>query len=74
MLAYALSLVGDKGELDTALRVYEAVRKERGEKIQNSASVTRRALHLPDGEEQRKRDAAIRDGGRSGGEESGFVG
>jgi len=61
VLTCALSLV-QEGEIDVALRVYEAVRKDRGEKIQNSASVTRRALHLPDGEEQRKRDAAMREG------------
>lgn len=66
LLTCALSLAG-KEELDTALKVYEAVRKERGEKIQNSAAVTRKALHLVDGEEQRKRDLAIRDGGKEGG-------
>lgn len=60
----AVSLVG--GEVDTALKVYQAVRKERGEKIQKSASVTRKALHLPDEEEQRKRDAAIGEGGKKG--------
>ncbi|KAI1634783.1 putative salicylate hydroxylase [Biscogniauxia mediterranea] len=42
-----------------ALKVYEAVRKERGEKIQASATATGKSLHLPDGEEQRKRDREI---------------
>jgi salicylate hydroxylase len=36
------------------------LRKERGGKIQNSASETRNSLHLPDREEQMKRDEAIR--------------
>jgi salicylate hydroxylase len=66
VLTCALSLI-EKEEIDVALKVYEAVRKERGEKIQNSASEMRRTLHLPDGEEQRKRDAAMRAGGEEGG-------
>jgi salicylate hydroxylase len=59
VLTCALSLIRSKDEIDTALEIYESVRKERGEKIQNSASETRNSLHLPDGEEQRKRDEAI---------------
>jgi salicylate hydroxylase len=42
-----------------ALRVYEAVRKERAEKIAASASDTSRSLHLSDGPEQEKRDKDI---------------
>ena len=56
VLTVSLSLADD---VDTALAVYEAVRKDRGEAIQNSANTTRTALHLPDGPEQEKRDKAI---------------
>lgn len=62
MLTCALSLTDS---VPTALAVYESVRKERAERIQNSAAVTRKALHLPDGEEQRKRDEAIRGSGKN---------
>ena len=62
VLACALSLTED---LDGALAVYERVRKDRAERIQKSATVTRKALHLPDGEEQRKRDEAIRGPGKN---------
>ncbi|PYH87412.1 FAD/NAD(P)-binding domain-containing protein [Aspergillus ellipticus CBS 707.79] len=62
VLACVLSLTED---IDSALAVYERVRKERAEKIQKSAAVTRKALHLPDGEEQRKRDEAIRGPGKN---------
>jgi salicylate hydroxylase len=50
--------------VDLALEVYQLVRKARSEKIQSSATETGRSLHLPDGEEQRRRDAAIQDAGR----------
>ncbi|KAK4684198.1 microfibrillar-associated protein 1, partial [Tremellales sp. Uapishka_1] len=63
VLTCTLSLTDN---VDLALQVYELIRKERGEKIQNSAAVTRKALHLPDGEEQRKRDEAIAGGGKEG--------
>lgn len=56
VLTVALSLAED---VPTALGVYEAVRKSRGEAIQDSAATTRQALHLPDGPEQEKRDKAI---------------
>ena len=56
VLAVSLSLAED---VPTALGVYEAVRKSRGEAIQNSAATTRQVLHLPDGPEQEKRDKAI---------------
>lgn len=62
VLTCALSLTDS---VPTALSVYEIVRKERAERIQKSAAVTRKALHLPDGEEQRKRDEAIRGPGRN---------
>lgn len=49
------------------LKVYELARKERGEKIQASASHVRHALHLPDGPEQQDRDRAIRAAGQGQG-------
>lgn len=62
VLACALSLINSSSQssIRTALEVYESIRKDRGEKIQNSAAETRKVLHLPDGAEQRKRDEAIR--------------
>jgi salicylate hydroxylase len=62
VLTVALSLADD---VQTAIEVYQAVRKERAEKIQQSAATTRRALHLPDGKEQRKRDEAIKGPGKN---------
>jgi salicylate hydroxylase len=56
VLTCALSMTDNA---DLALAVYELVRKDRGERIQNSAATTRISLHLPDGPEQRARDAAI---------------
>lgn len=56
VLTVSLSLADD---IPTALGVYEAVRKHRGESIQDSAATTRTALHLPDGPEQQQRDKAI---------------
>jgi salicylate hydroxylase len=53
--------------IDVALKVYELVRKYRSERIQASATNTGNTLHLPDGEEQRKRDASIRAASRGAG-------
>ncbi|MCJ1405496.1 hypothetical protein MMC11_008724 [Xylographa trunciseda] len=47
-------------DVPLALEIYQYVRKTRGEAIQQSAATTRKALHLPDGPEQYKRDEAIR--------------
>ena len=47
-------------DVELALAVYEAVRKPRAEKIQVSTIDTRKALHLPDGSEQRARDEKIK--------------
>jgi salicylate hydroxylase len=52
--------------VELALCVYEAVRKERAEKIAASASDTSRSLHLPDGPEQEKRNRAIQSEGCKG--------
>ncbi|CEJ61785.1 hypothetical protein PMG11_10304 [Penicillium brasilianum] len=65
VLACVLSLSGEDVDIPTRLKVYEIIRKERAEKIQNSAAETRLALHLPDGEKQRQRDEAIKSGGKN---------
>ncbi|OCK86981.1 FAD/NAD(P)-binding domain-containing protein [Cenococcum geophilum 1.58] len=53
-------------DIPLALKIYEMVRKSRGEAIQNSAAQTRKALHLADGPRQQERDANIA-GAASGG-------
>lgn len=68
VLQAVLSQITTKSGIPTALKVYELVRKERGEKIQNSASTTRTSLHLPDGPEQQQRDEQIRKAARGEGE------
>ena len=49
-----------------AMEVYQEVRKDRAEKIQNSTLDTRKALHLPDGPEQRSRDEKIKAANKGG--------
>ncbi|KAI1751500.1 putative salicylate hydroxylase [Xylaria castorea] len=46
--------------IELALELYQLVRKDRSERIQASAGNTGHTLHLPDGEEQRRRDESIR--------------
>lgn len=58
VLTMALSLTDN---VELALRVYELVRKNRGEAIQNSAATTQKSLHLPDGPAQQARDQKMRD-------------
>ncbi|KAI0405643.1 putative salicylate hydroxylase [Xylaria palmicola] len=55
-------------QIGLALQVYQVVRKDRSEWIQASATNTGRNLHLPDGEEQRRRDETIRAASRGTGE------
>lgn len=57
VIATALTCTSD---VALALAVYQAVRKERAEKIAASAADTGRSLHLPDGPEQERRDEGIR--------------
>ncbi|RYP48688.1 hypothetical protein DL768_005468 [Monosporascus sp. mg162] len=63
VLATTLTCTAD---VRLALRVYELVRKHRGERIAASASATAMTLHLPDGPEQRKRDEAIVNASKGG--------
>ncbi|MCJ1319937.1 hypothetical protein MMC15_005273 [Xylographa vitiligo] len=53
-------------DVSLALEIYQHVRKSRAEAIQLSATTTRKALHLPDGPEQQKRDEAIRNSNKGG--------
>ncbi|KAI0879162.1 putative salicylate hydroxylase [Hypoxylon argillaceum] len=57
VLAMAFTCTDD---IELALALYESVRKARSEQIQASATKTGNALHLQEGEEQRKRDESIR--------------
>ncbi|KAI0857203.1 putative salicylate hydroxylase [Xylaria cubensis] len=47
-------------QIELALELYQLVRKDRSERIQASAGNNGLTLHLPDGEEQRRRDESIR--------------
>ena len=60
VLSVCLAMIESKEQINTALKVYELVRKERAEIVQASAAETRRVLHLHDGEEQKRRDDMIR--------------
>ncbi|KAF3940847.1 hypothetical protein ABW19_dt0206316 [Dactylella cylindrospora] len=65
VLAVALSLISSADGISNALRLYETVRKQRGEAIQASARTTQKVLHLPDGEEQEDRDRKITESTKS---------
>jgi salicylate hydroxylase len=52
-------LAGDPGDPPTALRRYEALRKPRTTRVQLLSHARLHANHLPDGAEQRARDAAF---------------
>lgn len=64
VIAVALDCTPD---VRSALALYEAVRKERAEKIAASALHTGQGLHLPDGLEQERRDESIRRAGSKDG-------
>jgi salicylate hydroxylase len=55
----ARCLAGARGEPKAALQRYEGIRRPRTSKIQTGARREGRIYHLPDGEEQRQRDAAF---------------
>jgi salicylate hydroxylase len=46
-------------DVPTALARYEAVRKPRATRLQEVSAVNRKRFHLPDGPEQRERDALM---------------
>jgi salicylate hydroxylase len=57
--ALASLLAAMPGDVPAALARYEAVRKPRATRLQALSAVNRARFHLPDGEEQRKRDALM---------------
>ena len=59
VLGLVLSKIKSKDEIPIALKAYELARKERAEKVQNTAGHTRTVLHMLDGDEQVKRDLAF---------------
>ncbi|KAK6362619.1 hypothetical protein TWF730_000075 [Orbilia blumenaviensis] len=59
VLTVVLGMITSTDRIEDALKVYEMVRKERGEAIQASARDTQRVLHLKDGREQEERDRRI---------------
>ncbi|GAB7346252.1 hypothetical protein MBLNU457_4981t1 [Dothideomycetes sp. NU457] len=59
----ACVLAKSSTDVPLAVDIYEQVRKARGEAVQSSAGVTRKALHLPDGPEQQERDRKIGEAG-----------
>ncbi len=60
VLGICLAFIDSKDQVNTALKVYELVRKERAETVQATAIQTRQALHLHDGKKQQDRDDMIR--------------
>ena len=56
MLGYILAALQSKNELPSALKLYERLRKARGEAIVRETFLQRRDIHMVDGPEQQKRD------------------
>ncbi|KAL4886958.1 hypothetical protein BJY04DRAFT_176925 [Aspergillus karnatakaensis] len=59
-LGVLLSEITSKGQIPLALQAYEKSRKQRAETVQQSGSLNRITLHLPDGPEQLARDEQFR--------------
>lgn len=59
-LAEALSMIGSKGELSTALNVFQTVRVKRANQMQEASLINGKLWHFADGPEQEARDAAMR--------------
>ncbi|KAL2797743.1 hypothetical protein BJX66DRAFT_81521 [Aspergillus keveii] len=59
-LGIVLSKIASKQEIPLALKAYEKSRRERAETVQQSGSLNRITLHLPDGPEQLARDQQFR--------------
>ena len=54
----AQCLADDPDDVPAALRRYESIRLERAGELQSSSRTAAESFYLPDGEEQRRRDAA----------------
>ncbi|GFF47770.1 6-hydroxynicotinate 3-monooxygenase [Aspergillus udagawae] len=59
-LGVLLSTISSRSEIPLALAAYEKSRKHRAETVQQSGTVNRATLHLPDGPEQQARDDQFR--------------
>ena len=59
-LAEAISAIGSKHELQTALNVFQTVRVKRANQMQEASLINGMLLHFADGPEQEARDAAMR--------------
>ena len=66
VLAVVLSKVPDKQSIRQALLAYQVARKPRADWVQAAAENASIDLHLPDGEEQRKRDVMFRNVAKGG--------
>jgi salicylate hydroxylase len=60
VLGELLGAITSKAQLPQALRLYESLRKARGEAIVRETFKQRHDFHLPDGEEQEARDTIFR--------------
>lgn len=56
VLGMVLAALSNKAQLPRALSLYEQLRKKRGEAIVRETFAQQHDFHMPDGEEQRKRD------------------
>ncbi|KAJ5758747.1 salicylate hydroxylase [Penicillium odoratum] len=66
-LGVLLSVISSFDEIPKALRAYKASRKLRAEAVQQSGTVNRATLHLPDGLDQQARDEQFRASMKGGG-------
>lgn len=59
-LAQAISMIGSKSELQTALNVFQTVRVKRANQMQQASFINSKLYHYADGPEQEARDLAMR--------------
>ncbi|ODV94028.1 hypothetical protein PACTADRAFT_76675 [Pachysolen tannophilus NRRL Y-2460] len=60
VLGHLLKMYPDKRDLKTALKIYQACRKDRTERIVSRGNLQQYLYHLDDGEEQEERDRILR--------------
>lgn len=59
-LAQAISMIGMKSELSTALDVFQTIRVSRANQMQEASLINGKLWHFADGPEQEARDEAMR--------------
>ena len=59
-LAVAISAIGSKSELQTALNIFQTVRVKRANQMQEASLINGKLWHFADGPEQEARDMAMR--------------